>query len=200
MSRYIYMCIHICAGILLSKKHLILFKIWLIHVCVFFSSRYFGILQWVMLIDHCHLIALESLKQEVYTQLGVITWQIYIALRNESALAFVMHVLIKQNPSMNVKTKLRNFFNHENTNNWHHFPHLEMWVTRKWTMKWFWLTMIMIVSLIWLEKVMSSLSLHPKIMNKKCIIIYYDALCLNPRCFKSIMIHQIIHTQSVQWC
>ena len=50
------------------------------------------------------------------------------------------------------------------------------------------------------REVMYLLSLQQKIIKKKCIIIYYDALCLNPRCCKSIMIHQIIHTQSVQWC
>ena len=84
------------------------------HTCVCFSQvGTFGILQWVMLIYCCHLIALQSLKQEVYTQLGVIN----IELRNESALAFVLHVLIKQSPSMTVKTKLRNLLNHGNMKN-----------------------------------------------------------------------------------
>ena len=164
------MCIHVCVFCYKKISNIVQN---LTHTCVFFSqASTFGIFQWVMVIDHCHLIALQSLKQEFYTPLGVRTWQIYIGLRNESTLAFFLHVFIIYSPSMNVKTKLRNLLKHGKKKNWNHCPHLEMWLTIKCTMKWLWLKMIMIMFLIWLEKVMPSLSLHQKIIKKKWIIIY----------------------------
>ena len=64
---YTYVCVF-C-----YKKILNIVQI-LTHTCVCFSQAgTFGILQWVMLIDRCHLIALESIKQEFYSQLGVRT-------------------------------------------------------------------------------------------------------------------------------
>ena len=70
MSRDI--CVYVCVYFVIKKILNIVQN--LTHTCVCFSqSGNFGILQWLMLIDRCHLIALESLKQEVYTQLGVRT-------------------------------------------------------------------------------------------------------------------------------
>ena len=66
------MCIDICVYFFIKKILNIVQN--LTHTCVCFSQEgTFGILQWVMLIDRCHLIALQSLKQEVYTPLGVRT-------------------------------------------------------------------------------------------------------------------------------
>ena len=62
------MCIHIC--VFCYKKYIKYCSKFDSYICVCFSQAgTFGILQWVMLIDHFDLIALESLKQEVYTQL-----------------------------------------------------------------------------------------------------------------------------------
>ena len=47
---------------------------------------FYGILQWAMLIDQCHIIVLQSQKQGAYTPLGVRKWQIYMQLRNKSIL------------------------------------------------------------------------------------------------------------------
>ena len=40
------------------------------------------------------LMPQQSRKQGDYTQLGVRKWQIYMQSRNESTLAFVLHVLM----------------------------------------------------------------------------------------------------------
>ena len=70
MSRDI--CVYMCVYFVIKKILNIVQN--LTHTCVGFSQvGTFGILQWVMLIYRCHLIALQSLKQEVYTPLGVRT-------------------------------------------------------------------------------------------------------------------------------
>lgn len=73
-----------------------------------------------------------------------------------------------------------------NQNNKYVKPWIHKEMMRRWTTKWLWLTRIMIIFLIWLEKVMYMLSLHEKIIKWKCIIICCDALSQKAHCYKII--------------